>query len=90
LQEQQPDVSPEEAKKARISSKGIRKLRTKLGLSQDSFAKLLGVTSQAVYSMEHKNGRLKLRPATLSHLFSVREMGKREAKSRLEEMEKKK
>jgi DNA-binding transcriptional regulator YiaG len=83
-----PRVSPEDAKKARINSRGILKLRTKLGLSQDSFAKLLGVSSQAVYTMEHKGGKLKLRTATLSNLLAVREMGKREALRRLEEIEK--
>jgi DNA-binding transcriptional regulator YiaG len=83
---EQPLVSPEVAEKARITSKGVRKLREKLGLSQDEFARLLGVSSQSVYAMEHKEGRrLRLRPATLANLLSVREMGKREAKSRLKE-----
>jgi DNA-binding transcriptional regulator YiaG len=86
-QENQLAVPPEAAEKARFTSKGIRILRTKLGLSQESFAKLLGVSSQAVYVMEHKEGkRLKLRPKTLSSLLSAREMGKREAKGRLEEI----
>jgi DNA-binding transcriptional regulator YiaG len=89
--DKQPQVSPGAAEKARFTSKGIRILRTKLGLSQDAFAKLLGVSSQAVYVMEHKEGkRLKLRPKTLSSLLSVREMGKREVKRRLEEMERNK
>ena len=44
---QQPTVSPEAAQKVRITSKGIRKLRAKLGLSQDAFARLLNVSSQA-------------------------------------------
>jgi DNA-binding transcriptional regulator YiaG len=71
--------------KARFTSKGIRALRRKLGLSQDSFAKLLGVSSQAVYIMEHKDGRLSLRSATLANLLSVRGIGKREARARLAE-----
>ena len=83
---QQPKVPPEVAQKARITSKGIRKLRAKMGLSQDAFAKLLNVSSQAVYAMEHKEGRIKLRPATLSHLLLVRQMGKREIKKRLEDI----
>lgn len=41
---------------------------------------------QAVYAMEHKSGRFKLRPATLANLISVRAMGKREAKKRLEDL----
>ena len=84
----QPAIPPEAAEKARFTSKGIRILRTKLGLSQELFAKLLGVSSQAVYAMEHKEGRrLKLRPATMSNLLSVRRMGKREVKRMLEEIE---
>ena len=91
VQGNQPNVPPEGAEKARFTSKGIRILRTKLGLSQDSFAKLLGVSSQAVYVMEHKEGkRLKLRAATLSNLLPVRRMGKREVKRMLEEIEGKK
>jgi DNA-binding transcriptional regulator YiaG len=90
-QENQPAIPPEAAEKARFTSKGIRILRTKLGLSQESFAKLLGVSSQAVYVMEHKEGkRLKFRPKTLSSLLSAREMGKRDAQRRLEEIAKKK
>jgi DNA-binding transcriptional regulator YiaG len=84
----EPQVPKEKIAKARITSKNVRALRTKLGLSQDSFAKLLGVSGQAVYSIEHKEGRrLKLRPATMSHLLLVREMGKREAKKSLEEID---
>jgi DNA-binding transcriptional regulator YiaG len=73
--------------KARITAKGVRALRSKLGLSQDSFAKLLGVSSQAIYIMEHKDGRLNLRSATLSNLLSVRGIGKREAQARIAEKE---
>jgi DNA-binding transcriptional regulator YiaG len=90
-QDKQPKVLPEAAEKARFTSKGIRILRTKLGLSQESFAKLLGVSSQAIYAMEHKEGRrLRLRPATMSNLLSVRRMGKREVRRILEEIEGKK
>lgn len=86
----QPQVPLEVAKKARVTSRGIRILRRKLGISQDALAQLLGVSSQAVYAMEHKQGRIRLRPATLSHLISVRGMGKREVKKTLEEIQKKK
>jgi DNA-binding transcriptional regulator YiaG len=71
--------------KARITAKGIRMLRSKLGLSQEAFAKLLGVSSQAIYIMEHKEGRLNLRSTTLSNLLSIRGIGKREAKAKLAE-----
>jgi DNA-binding transcriptional regulator YiaG len=81
-----PPAAPEEMDRVRITARSIKKLRGKLGLSQDNFAKLLGVSSQAVYAMEHRQGRLKLRPATLSNLIAVRGMGKREAARKLEEM----
>jgi DNA-binding transcriptional regulator YiaG len=76
-------------KKIRLTAKGIRALRSKLGLSQDSFAKLLGVSSQAVYAMEHKAGAVKLRPATMVSYLAVREMKKGEAVERLGGIEKK-
>lgn len=72
--------------KVRITAKGINTLRNKLGLSQESFAKLLGISSQAVYIMEHKQGRLSPRSATLANLLSIRGIGKREAQSRLAEI----
>src|SRR5271157_2566513 len=41
IQRQMPQPGPEASGKVRIFSKGIRKLRTRLGLSQNSFASLL-------------------------------------------------
>ena len=82
-------LPPEAAEKVRISSKGIRTLRRKLGLSQNEFAKLLGISSQAVYTMEHKSGRVKMRSATLSRFVMARSLGKREAKRKLETITKK-
>lgn len=79
-------VSPEVMEKVRITSKRIKALRTKLGLSQEEFAMLLGVSSQAVYAMEHKEGGFKMRTSTLSNFLLARKMGKREAKKRLEEI----
>jgi DNA-binding transcriptional regulator YiaG len=78
----EPEASAPE-KKIRLTAKGIRAVRSKLGLSQDSFAKLLGVSSQAVYAMEHKAGAVKLRPATLVSYLAVREMKKGEALEKL-------
>ena len=83
----QHQVSPEEIQKARITSNTIKKLRSKLGVSQVSFAKLLGVSSQAIYAMEHKSsGRLRLRQGTLTNLLAIRGMGKKEVKKRLEKL----
>ena len=39
-----PAVSDKDMKKARFSGALIKKLRTRLGLSQEAFGKLIGVT----------------------------------------------
>ena len=83
IQQEQPAEVPENI---RVTSKTISSLRKKLGLSQGSFAKLLGVSSNAVYSMEHKSGRIRLRSATLSGLMALKGMGKKEVNRKLEEM----
>jgi DNA-binding transcriptional regulator YiaG len=70
--------------KIRVTSKTIKSLRKKLGLSQDSFAALLGVSGQSVYVMERKGGRLRLRSATLAKFTALRGIGKREALRRVE------
>lgn len=69
--------------KARITGKMIRAIRSRLGLSQDAFAKLVGVSSQAVYQWERKDGRLDLRGDSKAVIVNIRKMGKREAKQRL-------
>ena len=71
-----------------ISGKGVRSLRQKLGLSQDAFAKLVGVSSNAVGLWESKPGMLRLRDATKAAVMSVRNLGAREAKERLAGMAK--
>jgi len=81
-----PQVSPEEARKARVTSKSVKALRAKLGISQESLAKLLSISSQAVYAMEKKGARLRLRPATLAGMLALRQVGKREIRKRLEEL----
>ena len=73
----------EETEKARITSKSIRSLRKKLGLSQSDFAKLVGVTTHSVYLWESKEGALSLRDKTKAALLSIRGMGAREAKEKL-------
>ena len=81
-----PQVATDNAETLRINSKTIRSLRTKLNLSQGAFGKLLGVSSNAVYAMEHKDGRLNLRSATLSNLLALKSMGKREIRKKILEL----
>lgn len=81
-----PAVTPEEVQKARFTSNTIKKLRRKLGLSQDTLAKLMGVSGNTIALMEKKTGRLKLRQKTLESLILVRGMGKRDVRKKLEEL----
>ena len=83
----QPEPKEEPAKaKGWISGKGVRSLRQKLGLSQDAFAKLVGVSPNCVYQWESKPGMLRLRENTRAAVFAARDLGAREAKDKLAAM----
>ena len=82
-----PQTLSEETEKARLTSKGIRSLRRRLGLPQADFAKLLGVTAHSVHLWEKKEGALRLRDKTKAALLSIRGLGAREAKEKLAEAE---
>ena len=84
---QKPQIAPEASRKARLTSKGIRRLRRKLALSQVELAKLLGASAQTVHMWETKEGPLRLRGNTLAAVLSAREMGARDAKRRIAELE---
>ena len=73
----------ESALGARISSKMIKRMRDRLGLTQAALADLLGVSAQTVYQWERKNGPLQLRGRTRAAVVEVRSLGKREAMRRL-------
>ncbi|MBP8132528.1 MAG: helix-turn-helix transcriptional regulator [Candidatus Hydrogenedentes bacterium] len=78
-------AQPEQkADRAIIRGKAILKLREKLRLTQAEFARLVGVSAQSVYQWERKGGRLRLRSATRAALLDIRNIGAREARSRLE------
>ena len=89
IQAAQPEAVPELQEKGWISGKGVKGLRKKLGLSQNDFAKLVGVSSQAVVLWESKPGMLKMRDTSKAAVFAVRGLGKAEAKQRMDEMGKK-
>jgi DNA-binding transcriptional regulator YiaG len=82
----EPRVAPETAEKLRFSAKGIRSLRSKLKLSQADFAKLVGVSSLAVYQWERKEGKLALRQTTKTKLAEIRGFGRKDALKKLEEI----
>jgi DNA-binding transcriptional regulator YiaG len=61
----------------------VRRLRKRLGVSQEALAKLLNITAQSVYLWERKGGRLNLRSNTFRALLAMRKVAKREAQRRL-------
>lgn len=69
-------------KGTRFSARSLKSQRTRAGLSQGDYAKLLGVSPSTVFNWE----RGKTRPGQkqLAKLVSLRGLGKREAKKRLE------
>ena len=78
-------AAPESAvEKARFSPAWIKARRKKLNLSAESYAKILGVSGQAVYNWER--GASKPRKNALAKLVAVRGIGRREALRRLEAM----
>ncbi len=68
----------------RFVAKGLRTLRSRLGLSAPELARLVGVSDQTVYNWELK--KTVPRKEQLSKLARIRSLGKREARRRLESM----
>lgn len=79
-----PEVPQQQAEHVRISPRIIKAQRTRLGLSQDEFAKLLGVSGHSVFLWEHEKAAP--RPKIKAAFAAVRQLGKREARQRLEAM----
>lgn len=67
--------------KYRFSAKGLRSLRSRLGLSAEEFGRLLQVSAQSIYKWE--NEKATPRRSQLGPLAELRTIGKREARSRL-------
>lgn len=70
--------------KVRFSSKGLRSHRTRLGLSGEQYAKLLGVSTQTLYNWEQ--GRARPRSGQLPAIVALRSVTKKEALARLEQL----
>ena len=71
----------------RFSAKGLRSNRKRLGLSATDYGKLVGVTGQTVYMWERET--TSPREQQVESLASLRRMGKKEARARLEGLAKK-
>ena len=70
--------------KVRFSSKGLKSLRAKLGVSATQLGKLAGASGQSVYKWEA--GKTMPRPSQRLKLAELRGIGTREALRRLEEV----
>jgi len=70
-----------ETKPVRFVAKGLRSLRTRLGLSATSFATLAGVSAQSIYNWE--TGKAAPRPNQMTALAGLRVLGKKEAQARV-------
>lgn len=68
----------------RFVAKGLRSLRSRLGLSAPQLALLLGVSEQSVYNWETKKATP--RKEQLAAIIAMRGIGKREAQQRLDAM----
>jgi len=66
----------------RFVAKGLRSLRSRLGLSAAQMALLLGVSEQSVYNWETKKATP--RKEQLAAIIAMRGIGKREAQERLD------
>jgi DNA-binding transcriptional regulator YiaG len=69
-------------KQTRFVAKGLKSLRTRLGLSAAELATLLGVTGQSVYNWEQKKSTP--RAAQLTQLAQLRSLGKKAVRAQLE------
>ena len=61
-----------------ITGKGVKAMRKRTGLTQEKFAKLVGVSVPTVANWEKAKGKLNLRKATAGALQGLRGKGKRE------------
>lgn len=79
-----PKVSEADAEGVRFKAQGVTAQRKRLGLSAASYGRLAGVTAHTIYKWEH--GAARPRKRQLAALASLRSLGKREARARLEKL----
>jgi len=70
--------------RVRFVAKGLRSQRERLGLSAADYGKLVGVSAQSVYNWERQVASP--RAEQLKSIATFREIGKREALARLEQL----
>ncbi|WP_028008365.1 helix-turn-helix domain-containing protein [Solimonas flava] len=74
-----------EPPKTRFVAKGLKSLRARLGISARELGLLVGVSEQAVYNWEGKTAVP--RATALEAIAELRGIGKKETRSRLEQLE---
>jgi len=79
-----PAAAPAEDKALRYSAKGLQSQRRRLGFSAADYGRLLGVSAQSIYNWEQ--GEAVPRGEQLAKLAALRDIGKREARARLEQV----
>lgn len=66
-----------------MTGQGVKALRKRLGVTQQVFGSLVGVSSQAVVLWEGKSGKINFRKATAGRLQGLKGLGKREVAAML-------
>jgi len=77
-------VTEVEVQRARFTAKGLRPPRKRRGLSAGDYGQLIGVTDQTIYNWAHQTARPREQQVTI--IASIRGLGKRQARARLEQM----
>jgi DNA-binding transcriptional regulator YiaG len=67
---------------ARFSARSVKAQRRRTGLSATDYARLVGVSALTIYNWEQ--GKTRPRKAQLAALVGLRQIGKREARAKLE------
>jgi DNA-binding transcriptional regulator YiaG len=73
-----------DGRQVRYSAKSLRSQRRRLGLSAADMARLIGVSALSVYKWE--GGNTRPRPKQIEAIAALRDIGRREAQKRLEDM----
>ena len=74
--------------RSRFSAENLKASRERLGLSADNYGRLIGVSGLSIYNWEQ--GKARPRESSIAALATIRGIGKREAKKRLEALAKEK
>jgi DNA-binding transcriptional regulator YiaG len=78
----QRPTAEEPIENVRFSARSVKSQRTRLKLSAEDYAKLIGVSALSVYKWEH--GKARPRKAQLAALVAARKLVRREAIKKLE------